>query len=118
MTKPDCTRCDGTGYRDHDAFRMDPCHCASETRVAIAAAEAATSAAAELLRFAREGEDSECFAFAEETCGLLASALQGALRIEHPRALTLAVEHADQTGPEAINQLLGALERFLEEFQP
>lgn len=118
MAETRCPRCDDTGYCDHAGFRMDPCACRQEVRVAIAAAEAASNAAAELLRFVREGEDSDCFAFAEETCGLLASALQGALRIEHPRSRALAIEHADQTGPEAINQLLGALERFLEEFQP
>lgn len=118
MAKPDCTRCDGTGYRDHAAFRMDPCPCSSESRVAIAAAEAAASAAAELLRFAREGEDSSCFAFAEETIALLASAMQAALRLEYPRACILAAEHEDQTSPQAINQMLGALTRFLEVFEP
>lgn len=87
-----------------------------ESRVAIAAAEAAAAATPELLRFAREGEQSESFAFAEETTALLASALQAALRIEHPRACKLAAEHGDQASPEAINQLLGALTRFLEVF--
>lgn len=118
MAKPDCTRCDGTGYRDHAGFSMDPCPCASEARVAIAAAEAAASATAELLRFAREGEQSDSFAFAEETTALLASALQAALRIERPRACTLAAEHGDQSSPEAINQMLDALARFLEVFEP
>lgn len=93
-------------------------HPETEARVAIAAAEAAATATAELLRFAREGEDSELFAFAEETTALLASALQAALRIEHPRACNLAADHVDQTSPEAINQLLGALTRFLEVFNP
>lgn len=89
-----------------------------EPRVAIAAAEAAAAATAELLRFAREGEESTSFAFAEETTALLASALQAALRIEYPRACNLAAEHDDQASPEAINQMLGALTRFLEVFHP
>lgn len=118
MANPDCARCDGTGYRDHAAFRMDLCPCASESRVALAAAEAAASATAELLRFAREGEQSDSFAFAEETTALLASALQASLRLEYPRACKLAAEHGDQTSPEAINQMLGALTRFLEVFEP
>jgi hypothetical protein len=118
MADRTCARCDDTGYRDHAGFSMDPCPCGAEKRIALAAAEAAASATAELLRFAREGEECPSFAFAEETTALLASALQAALRIEHPRACTLAAEHGDQTSPEAINQMLGALTRFLEVFEP
>lgn len=118
MGKPACTRCDDTGYRDHAGFSMDPCPCAAEKRIAFVAAEAATSATVELLRFAREGEESSSFAFAEETTALLASALQAALRIEYPRACNLAAEHGDQASPEAINQMLGALTCFLEVFHP
>lgn len=118
MAEATCKRCDGTGYRDHGSFCMDPCPCTAERRAAIAGAEAAAIATAELLRFAREGEESSCFAFAEETTALLASALQAALRLEYPRACALAAEHQDQTSPEAINQLLGAVTRFLEVFEP
>ncbi|ABD25074.1 hypothetical protein Saro_0627 [Novosphingobium aromaticivorans DSM 12444] len=118
MAEPHCPRCDDTGFCHHASFRMYPCAPRQEARVAIAAAEAAANAAAELLRFAREGEDSSCFAFAEETVALLASAMQAALRLEYPRACILAAEHEDQTSPEAINQMLGALTRFLEVFEP
>lgn len=116
MAKPDCARCDGTGYRDHAGFSMDPCPCGAERSIAIAAAEAGAAATAELLRFAREGEQSDSFAFTEETTAILASALQAALRIEYPRACKLAAEHGDQASPEAITQMLGALTRFLEVF--
>lgn len=94
-----------------------------ETSAAIAAAEAASCATAELLRFAREGQQGPFFAFSEETTGLLASALQAALMIEYPRACALADdfqhgEPVDAQGPRAIRHLQAAITDFLEVFQP
>lgn len=94
-----------------------------ETSAAIAAAEAASCATAELLRFAREGQQGPFFAFSEETTGLLASALQAALMIEYPRACALTDDFnhgdpADAQGPEAIRHLQAAITDFLEVFQP
>lgn len=35
MTGPICTRCDGTGYKDHAGFAMDPCDHASNPYDAV-----------------------------------------------------------------------------------
>ncbi|HEX7856118.1 MAG TPA: hypothetical protein VF503_20755 [Sphingobium sp.] len=49
---------------------------------ALVAAHVATEAAAELLRFVREGASSDQFAFGEEVAGRLAEALFYAIDIE------------------------------------
>ena len=51
---------------------------------AIAAAQCATEAASEMLRFAREGALSDAFAFAENTILDLATALKLAIAVETP----------------------------------
>lgn len=82
---------------------------------ALAAASAAAVATAELLRFTREGEHSPSFAFEEETLAHLADALRMAGQIEARRLDANAEEFgaAPQYG-EALGQLQGAVERFLE----
>lgn len=55
-----------------------------EQRVAMIAAEAATIAASELLRFAREGAASNRPFGLEDPVAQLAEALQKAIRIEDP----------------------------------
>lgn len=122
MPDPKCTRCQGHGFTDYAGFCMEQCPCVVEQSAAIVAAAAASCATAELLRFAREGQMSPSFAFAEETVALLGSAMLAALKIEHPRACTLARDFAgdcpaSQEGPNAILEMQRALTRFLEVFQ-
>ena len=86
-----------------------------EREMAIAAASQASEAVVELLRFAREGEHSAEFAFEEEAVAKLADALKIALGIEASR-LPACVDRfgEDQESADLLNQLQGALTRFLE----
>ncbi len=89
-----------------------------DTQRAIAAAEAASGAAAELLRFAREGEIGRNFAFAENTIEDLADALKLAIAIELPRIARPDRDcGADPDGKELLGQLDHALWRFLEDWR-
>lgn len=95
---------------DISALRVEPDAPPSETAIAVAAAESAVSASAELLRFAREGARSDHFALDEGTVEQLADALRQAITIEYPRIAA----SKDKEGASMMNQLQGGLTRFLE----
>lgn len=86
--------------------------------LAIAAAHAATEGAAELLRYAREGDCATSFALEPETLERLADALKMAIEVELPAADRRATENdpfpADLEGRELLGQLHAGLARFLE----
>jgi len=86
-----------------------------ERDMATAAASQAAEATVELLRFSREGEHSPEFAFEEEAVAKLADALKIALDIEAQR-LPACIDRFgdDREASELLNQLQGALTRFLE----
>lgn len=79
---------------------------------AIAAAHCASEAAAELLRFAREGALSDAFAFTDETVAQLADALRLAIGIEQPRR----ADAGDKDGTEMLGQLAHALMIFTDDW--
>lgn len=87
-----------------------------EQDLAVASAAAASGAIADILRFAREGEIFEGMAFDENTVFQLADGLNMALQIEWPRmsAIMEELHPADREQVELVNQLQGALGRFLE----
>jgi hypothetical protein len=86
-----------------------------ETTAAIAGAAEAAEATAELLRFAREGDHSDSFAFDAEVVVLLAGALRKAIAIELPRAPKL-LEISPYDTAEALRQVDAAIARFLEDW--
>lgn len=84
-------------------------------QTAVRAAQAATLAAGELLRFAQDGDccpPDAMFRFSlePETLGQLAGALRDAMAVEHGAAEA----RGDGDGLAAMTQLGGAIERFLE----
>ena len=90
-------------------------HCAepdARRTLARVAAERLAAVVDELLRFAREGDQESFQAFALEPAEATADALRAILRIQNlPRALP----NGGLTEPdEDANQLIGALDRFLE----
>lgn len=83
--------------------------------LAIAAAAQASEATTELLRYAREGAHSDCFAFADEVMTKLADALKLAIAIERPHLPIAAGKFGqDEEAMGALTDLHAALERFLE----
>lgn len=82
--------------------------CLALTESAIAAAQSATLAAAELLRYAREGEISSTFTVEPETIEPLADALRAAIEIDSDAA------HARGDFVELLAEFRAALDRFLE----
>lgn len=90
---------------------MDETNTPLEQGKAIAAAEAATHTAADLLRFAREGEQPDGLAFDLDTIELGASALKAMIEIELPR---LRQKGSDGDGQELLGQLHHALFVFLD----
>jgi hypothetical protein len=82
---------------------------------ALAASELLANALAEVLRFAREGEMSPAFAFADDTISFLAEALAIAAELEAPRLTNPERQfEADADGAEQLGQLIGACRRFIE----
>lgn len=99
MTSTDTGYADGTG----------------QSQQAVAAAQSAATATAELLRYAREGACATSFNLEPDTLEQLADALRLAIEIEFPAAqLRAAGFDGDVEGKQLMNQLHGALERFLE----
>ena len=78
--------------------------------LALLAAENATEAAAELLRYRREGPVCNWPFGDVEVCTLLANAISEAGRIE---VLTLAVQPAYSEYRDGLSQLIAAAEKFL-----
>ena len=77
--------------------------------LALASAQSAADATAEMLRFAREGETARGTAFDDQTLPNLADALATIALIE--------IEHATLPGDKAaLNQLAGACRKFQMDF--
>lgn len=86
-----------------------------ERATALLAAAQASEATTELLRFAREGEQNDCFAFDGEVMEKLAEALKLAIDLELPRmAVAQQRFSGDEDGREAVTMLHAALVSFIE----